>query len=223
MKPFPVPHALSEEEIVATIADFARASRNAIAAGFDGVELHGANGYLIQQFLSSSANQRSDAWGGSVEGRVRFALEVARAVVAEIGAEKVGIRLSPGNPLHDIFEEDLDLSYKTLVAGLAELGLVYVHVLETDGHRELTAALRGQWPHAFILNPATRRNPTGPAELALVEDGTTDLISYGALFLANPDLPARLAQNGPFNTPERSGFFGGDHRGYTDYPSLAAG
>lgn len=222
MKSFPVPHPLTEAEIAETVADFARAARNAIAAGFDGVELRGANGYLIHQFLSSNANQRTDSWGRTVEGRVRFALEVAAAVVAEIGPDQVGIRVSPGNPLHDIVEDDLELTYKALIAGLADLGLVYVHLMESPGLRDLTQAMRAQWPGAFILNPATRPEPTGPDQLALIEDGTADLISYGGLFLANPDLPARLAVGGPFNVPDRATSFGGDHRGYTDYPTLTA-
>ncbi len=184
MKPFPVPRELTEEEIAQTVADFATAARNAIEAGFDGVELHGANGYLIHQFLSSNANQRTDSWGGTVEGRIRFALEVAAAVVAEIGADRVGIRLSPGNPLHDIVEDDPHLTYKALLDGLADLGLVYVHVMESPGLRDLTQSLRAQWPGAFILNPATVPEPTGPNELALIEDSTAELVSFGGLFLA---------------------------------------
>jgi N-ethylmaleimide reductase len=220
-KPFPTPRALTEEEIAETIANFAQAARNAIAAGFDGVELHGANGYLIHQFLSSNANQRTDGWGGSIEGRVRFAIAVTAAVADAIGGDKVGLRISPGNPLHDITEDDLEQTYKTLVAGIAELGLAYLHIGEAPGQRDLTVSLRAQWPGALILNPNTHPAPTGPNELSLVEDGTADVISFGALFLANPDLPARLAAGGPFNRPDRTGLFGGDHRGYTDYPTLA--
>ena len=221
MKPFVTPHALTEAEIADTIADFAQAAGNAIAAGFDGVELHGANGYLIQQFLSTSANLRTDAWGGSLEGRNRFAVEVARAVAAEIGADRTAIRLSPGNTTQDIVETDIDAQYEALVGQLAEIGLVYVHIMESEGRRPLTQALRAAWPAAFILNPATRPVPTGLSELSLIEDGTTDLLSFGGLFLANPDLPARLAAGGPFNEPDRATSFGGDHRGYTDYPTLA--
>jgi N-ethylmaleimide reductase len=151
---------------------------------------------------------------------VAFPIAVAKAVVDAIGGEKVGIRLSPANPLHDIVEDHLEETYGTLIAGLAELGLAYVHILESPGQRQLTQTLRGQWPGALILNPATDPSPTGLNELALVEEGTTELLAYGALFLANPDLPARLKAGGPFNTPERTGFFGGDHRGYTDYPAL---
>ncbi|MFF2246195.1 alkene reductase [Arthrobacter sp. NPDC058130] len=220
MKPFATPRALTENEILETVADFATAARNAIEAGFDGVEIHGANGYLIQQFISSNANQRTDSWGGSIAGRVAFPLAVAKAVADAIGAEKVGIRLSPANPLHDITEDDLENTYSTLIAGLAELGLAYVHILESPGQRPLTQTLRSLWPGALILNPATHPAPTGLDELALVEDGTAELLAYGALFLANPDLPVRLEAGGPFNTPERTGFFGGDHHGYTDYPTL---
>jgi N-ethylmaleimide reductase len=221
MKPFVAPHALTDAEVLDTIADFAHAAHNAIAAGFDGVELHGANGYLIQQFLSTSANQRTDAWGGSIEGRNRFAVEVAKAVAAAIGADRVGIRLSPGNTGQSIVETDVDAQYEALVTQLAEIGLVYVHVMESEGLRPLTRSLRAAWPGAFILNPATRPVPTGLSELSLIEDGTTDLLSFGGLFLANPDLPARLAAGGPFNEPDRATSFGGDHRGYTDYPTLA--
>ena len=222
-KPYSTPHALTEAEIARTIEDFAAAGRNAIAAGFDGVELHGANGYLIHQFLSSNANQRTDAWGGPVTGRVRFAVEVATAVADAIGADRVGIRVSPGNPLHDIAEDDSYLTYKTLVSELTDLNLAYLHVMESPRQRALTLELRAQWPGTFILNPSTRPRPTGTEELALVDQGAADLIAFGAMFLANPDLPARLAAGGPFNTPDRASMFGGDHRGYTDYPTLDAG
>ncbi|MCP2323008.1 N-ethylmaleimide reductase [Hamadaea flava] len=219
-KPFPTPRPLTEAEITETIADFADAARNAIDAGFDGVELHGANGYLIHQFLSSNANQRTDGWGGTVEGRIRFAVEVTTAVVAAVGGDKVGLRISPGNTLHDIVEDDVDQTYKSLVGAIAELGLAYLHIMEAPAKRELTTALRAQWPSALILNPNTYPEPTGLDALSLLRDGTADLISFGALFVANPDLPDRLAAGGPFTSPDRGSFFGGDHRGYTDYPTL---
>lgn len=220
-KPHVTPQELTEDEIGATIADFASAATNAIEAGFDGVELHGANGYLIQQFLADNTNLRTDGWGGTVEGRVRFAVEVTAAVAEAIGPERVGIRLSPGNTLLDIAEDDPDATYTALVAELAGLDLAYLHLMEAPGQRELTKVLRALWPGAFILNPSTLPRPTGLAELSLIADGTADLISYGGLFIANPDLPARLAAGGPFNAPDRATSFGGDHRGYTDYPSLA--
>lgn len=219
-KDFVTPRELTEDEIRQTVADFASAARNAIAAGFDGVEIHGANGYLVHQFLSTNANTRTDGWGGDVEGRIRFGVEVATAVAAAIGGDKVGFRVSPGNPYNGIIEDDTEELYTTLVSRLAPLGLAYLHVIEgPDG--ELTRRLRALWPATFVLNPLTHPQPTGPDALALIEDGSADLIAFGALFLANPDLPARLAAGGPFNTPDPSTFFGGDHSGYTDYPALA--
>lgn len=218
---FVVPHELTEDEITATIADFATAARKAIAAGFDGVEIHGANGYLVHQFLASGVNRRTDGWGGSVDGRVRFGAEVAAAVAAAIGGDKVGFRISPDNPYNDITEEGTEEVYTTLVARLAATGLAYLHIVESPD-RDLTRKLRAQWPATFIVNPATYPDVTGPDALTLITDGLADLVSYGALFLANPDLPARLAAGGPFNTPDRASFFGGDHRGYTDYPALTA-
>jgi N-ethylmaleimide reductase len=214
------PRELTGDEILATIDDFATAARNAVAAGFDGVELHGANGYLIHQFLAPGSNHRDDAWGGSVEGRIRFAVEATRAVAAEIGAGRTGIRISPGNPLNDIHEPDPEPTYTALVTELDRLDLAYLHVLEFDSKvRELTVQLRKQFGGALILNPATD-GPTGPDALTLIEEGVADLIAYGQLFLANPDLPARLRSGGPFNEADRTTFFGGDARGYTDYPAL---
>ncbi|MEU6782628.1 alkene reductase [Nonomuraea angiospora] len=183
-KDFVTPRELTEAEIGQTVDDFAAAARNAIAAGFDGVELHGANGYLIQQFLAPNSNRRTDAWGGSAEGRIRFAVEVATAVAGAIGGQRVGLRLSPGNPYNDIAEDDVEETYGALVARLVPLGLAYLHLVE-GSDRDLT-----------------------------------NMIAFGSLFLANPDLPARLAAGGPYNTPDPAAFFGGDHRGYTDYPAL---
>ncbi|MFI1970278.1 alkene reductase [Streptomyces cinnamoneus] len=218
-KDFVTPQELTEAAIERTIADFARAARNAVAAGFDGVEVHGANGYLIHQFLAPNANLRTDGWGGSAEGRVRFGVEVATAVADAVGAEKVGFRISPGNPFNDIAETDLEETYGALTEKLAALGLGYLHVMEGP-HRDLTHRLRKNWSGAFVLNPFTHPDVTGPESLTLVEDGTADVIAFGALFLANPDLPRRLAAGGPYNTPDPATFYGGDERGYTDYPAL---
>ncbi|QCX75784.1 N-ethylmaleimide reductase [Streptomyces sp. YIM 121038] len=218
-KDYVTPRELTGDEVRATVGEFVTAARNAIEAGFDGVELHGANGYLIHQFLAPGSNRRTDEWGGSVENRVRFAVEVAKAVAAEIGAARTGIRLSPGNPLNGIHEPDPDETYLALVERLSPLGLAYLHVMEVGPIRELVTALRKGFDGPFILNPATE-GPTGPGELALIEDGTADLLSYGSLFLANPDLPARLRTGGPFNEPDRATFYGGDAKGYTDYPAL---
>jgi N-ethylmaleimide reductase len=213
------PKELTEAEIAETIADFAGAARNAIAAGFDGVELHGANGYLIQQFLSSNANQRTDGWGGSVEGRVRFGAEVAAAVAEAVGGNRVGFRISPNGGANGLVEHDVDELYPALLTALAPLGLAYLHLVESPD-RDLTRRLRAQWPGTLLLNPFTYPEPTGLAALPLIEDGIADVLTFGALFLANPDLPARLAAGGPFNTPDMATAFGGDHVGYTDYPTL---
>jgi N-ethylmaleimide reductase len=220
---FVTPHELSDDEVRATIADYAAAARNAIEAGFDGVELHGANGYLISQFLAPNSNQRTDAWGGSPEKRIRFAVETAKAVAEAIGGERVGFRISPGNGFNDIDESDAagtEATYTALVEALAPLGLAYLHQLEAPGVHDLTLRLRKAWPSAFVLNPFTGPEPTGAAELELLENGTADLLAYGQLFLANPDLPVRLAQGGPFNTPDPATFYGGDEKGFTDYPTL---
>ncbi|MEU3793188.1 alkene reductase [Streptomyces fructofermentans] len=216
---FVTPRELTDAEIRATVEEFAAAARNAVEAGFDGVELHGANGYLIHQFLAPGSNHRTDEWGGPAENRIRFAVEAVKAVAAEIGAGRTAIRISPGNPYNDIHEPEPGPAYTALVAELEPLGLAYLHVTEVGEVRELTLALRKSFSGTFILNPGTE-GPTGPGELTLVEDGVADLVAFGQLFLANPDLPARLRAGGPFNEPDPSTFFGGDAKGYTDYPAL---
>ncbi|MGW0556286.1 alkene reductase [Streptomyces sp. NPDC002926] len=219
-KDFIAPRELSGDEVRAIIGEFVDASRNAIEAGFDGVELHGANGYLIHQFLAPNTNLRTDEWGGSVENRIRFAVEVTKAVVAEIGAERTGLRVSPGNAYNDIAETDTEAVYPALVKELEPLGLGYLHVVEmTPGFRDVTLALRKQFSGTFILNPSTE-GPTDHGALGLIEDGIADILAFGALFLANPDLPARLKAEGPYNIPNTATFFGGDDKGYIDYPAL---
>ncbi|MEV5875109.1 alkene reductase [Streptomyces sp. NPDC052101] len=218
-KDFVTPRELTAEEVRATVADFAAAARGAIEAGFDGVELHGANGYLIHQFLAPGSNRRTDEWGGSVPGRIRFALEAVTAVAEAIGAERTALRLSPGNPFNGIEEPEPEPTYTALVDALEPLGLAYLHVMEVPGGRELTAALRKRFGGVFVLNPATE-GPTGPDALTLIDDGTADVIAYGQLFLANPDLPARLSAGGPFNPANPATFYGGGLEGYTDYPAL---
>ncbi|WP_405581435.1 alkene reductase [Streptomyces sp. NBC_01190] len=215
-----VPRELDEDGIRRTIADHAAAARRAIEAGFDGVEVHAANGYLAHQFLAPSSNLRTDAWGGGPEGRARFAAELVRAVADAVGAHRTGLRISPGNPLGDIDEPDPEPTYLALLRALEPIGPVYLHITET-GDRALTLELRKRFSGVVILNARTEGRPSGPQELALIEDGTADILSYGALFLANPDLPRRLRAGGPFNVPDRATYYGGDERGYTDYPALA--
>ncbi|MFC1403046.1 MULTISPECIES: alkene reductase [Streptacidiphilus] len=218
-RPCVEPRELTEADIAATIQDFTTAACNAVAAGFDGVELHGANGFLLHQFLSAQSNTRTDAWGGSVANRIRFPIEVATAVAGAIGADRVGIQLSPGNPYNGMVEQDCPQTYGALATALDGIGLAYLGLAEGPD-RALTRKLRGIWSGVFLLNPHTAPRPTGLPELDLVTDGTTDLLSFGSLFLANPDLPHRLALGGPFNPADPSTYYGGDDHGYTDYPTL---
>ncbi|MGA6156163.1 alkene reductase [Stenotrophomonas sp. NPDC087984] len=221
-KPHVVPREMNRSEIAETISDFARAARNAMEAGFDGVEVHSAFGYLLGQFLSSNANRRTDEWGSGTEGRTRLIVEVVSAVAREIDADRVGLRISPATTLNDIVEDDTEALYGNLVNGINDLGMAYLRVAEAPGQRALTNTLREQWSGALLLNPGTHPEPTGSAALALIEDGTADMVSYGALFLANPDLPQRFEAGAPLNTPDPTRFYGGDHSGYTDCPRLDA-
>jgi N-ethylmaleimide reductase len=214
-----VPQELTGDEIAQTINDFVNAALNAADAGFDGVEIHGANGFLIHQFLSTNANRRTDMWGGPAENRIRFAVELSAAVAGAIGSDRVGFQVSPANPYNDIIEDDYQETYVALATELARLNLGYLAVAE-GRDRELTRQLRALWPRVFILNPFTAPEVTGLRELQLIEDGTADMIAFGALFLANPDLPRRLAKGGPFNKPDPLTYYGGGDKGYTDYPSL---
>ena len=218
MLDIPVPRALSVEEIQQTIQDLRHAARCAIEAGADGVEIHGANGYLIQQFFAPSANTRTDNYGGSLQNRARFALEVAAAIAEEVGADKTAIRLSPGNTLGGIDEgaEGPDL-YRYLVGELNKLGLVYVHFMHL-GNETLLADLRQLWKGTLILNRHSRpREQIGTD----IESGLAELEAYGQMVLANPDFVTRLKTNAPMNPADRTTFFGGTEVGYTDYPSLS--
>jgi N-ethylmaleimide reductase len=224
LQPHPVPRAMTDAEVRAAAQEFVHASRNAIAAGFDGVELHGANGYLIEQFLSPQTNQRSDAWGGSVEKRQRFALEVAKAVAAAIGGEHVGIRLSPygANAGMKPYPE-IEETYTTLVPRLASTGIQYVHIVDHSAMgappvpEELKRALRRAWPRTFILAGGFDR---ATAEVALNE-GRGDLIAFGRQFLANPDLVTRLERGLALNAPDFATFYMPGPKGYTDYPTAS--
>ncbi|MEE1940149.1 alkene reductase [Streptomyces sp. TRM 70361] len=218
----PVPREMTLDDIAATVEDFVSAARLAVEAGFDGVELHGANGYLIQQFLADGSNTRTDGYGGSVENRIRFAVEVARAVGDAIGPERVGIRLSPGNTANGIRESDPAGLYRALIRALAPYHLAYVHLMEF-GHREVTELIRREWPGTLILNPhatGTEERVTPEAAAEVLRGGLADAVALASLWLANPDLPARIRAGGPYNEPDPSTFYGGDHRGYTDYPTL---
>jgi len=217
MQNIPVPRALTRVEIHTTIDDFALAAERAIEAGADGVEIHGANAYLIQQFLAASANARTDEYGGSVENRARFAIEIAKRIADKIGPLRTGIRLSPGTSMWGIDEgKDGPELYRYLIGELNKLQLAYVHIMH-QGNEPLLADIRNLWQGKLILNRPGRPRENIGLDIAT---GLADLEAYGSLVLANPDFTERLKKNVPMNEPHREGFFGGTEKFYTDYPSL---
>ena len=228
---FPVsePRALRTDEIPGLVADYRRAAGLAMQAGFDGVELHAANGYLIEQFLRDSINDRTDGYGGSIENRTRLITEVLQAITAEIGGGRTGVRLSPITPSNDAGQDsDAQALYGRAVERFAPFGLAYVHVVEgaTGGARDLEAqgvapfdyvALRRKFPGAWMVNNGYDR---AMAETT-VASGRADLVAFGKPFIANPDLGRRLREGAALNTPDAATFYGGGESGYTDYPALA--
>jgi len=217
MQDIPTPRALTTEEVRQTVADFRNAARSAIEAGADGIEIHGANAYLVQQFFAPSANKRADEYGGSIENRARFAIEVASAIAEEIGADRTAIRLSPGTKIWGIDEgaEGPDL-YRYLVAELDKLGLAYLHIMH-QGNEPLLADIRKLWHQSLILNrPGRPRDQIGTD----VASGLADLEAYGQMVLANPDFVARLKTNAAKNEADPKTYYGGAAEGYTDYPAL---
>jgi len=214
----PRPRELSKQEIASTVSDHRHAAACAIAAGADGVEIHAANGYLIHQFLSDNVNLRSDEYGGSVENRIRFAMEVASGVAEEIGGSRTGIVISPGNPLNDIVEEHVDEIYGALGSELSSLNLAYLNVVH-GGNEELIHSIRRNWTSALLLN---RRGADIEARLQDVEDGLADVVTVGQQALANPDLVDRIKTGAPLNDVDHKTFYGGDERGYLDYPTMQA-
>ncbi|MGE0355786.1 MAG: alkene reductase [Burkholderiales bacterium] len=225
MQPHPVPVEMQEADIARAIGEFAQAARNAIEAGFDGVELHGANGYLIDQFLNTASNTRSDRWGGSIENRIRFALEVARATAAAIGANRLGIRISP----HGVFngqasDPEMDAMYLRLVAGLDALGLAYVHVVDhssmgaPEPGAALEAAIRAAFRGRYILSGGY----DAASANADLEAKRGDLVAFGRPFIANPDLVRRQREGRALAQPDAQTFYTPGERGYTDYPVAAA-
>ncbi len=214
-KQAPTPRALSTGEVHTTVQDFADAAARAVKAGADGVEIHGANGYLIQQFLAPSANRRSDAYGGSMRKRLRFALEVAAAVAARIGAERTGIRLSPGSRLGGIDEgPDGPALYRELVNGLAPLDLAYLHLVHL-GDEALLRDLRGLWPNILLVNRANRPLEALAAD---IQNGLADMAPVARWALANPDFVERVRCGASLNVLDPTTLYGGGAAGYTDYP-----
>jgi N-ethylmaleimide reductase len=222
------PRALDAEEIPGIVQDYRHAAENALASGFDGVEVHAANGYLLDQFLKTGSNQRTDDYGGSIKNRARLLLEVMRALVDDIGGDRIGIRLSPVTPANDVVDEDPQQLFDYVVHHLAEMNLAYLHIIEgaTGGERVLADR-----PFDYVSLQAVYRNGGGTgawmvnngytAELAtqaLVQGA--DLVAFGRPFISNPDLPYRLRTGAALNAADRTTFYGGGAKGYTDYPSL---
>ena len=224
------PRALDADELPGIVHTYQATARNAVeTAGFDGVEIHGANGYLLDQFLKSGSNQRTDDYGGSIENRARLLLEVVRAVTGAVGGGRTGIRLSPVTPANDAFDADPQPLFEYVVRQLATLNLAYIHIIEgaTGGQRELS-----ERPFDYAALKATYRTAGGKGawmvnngydkELAekAVANGA-DLVAFGKTFLANPDLVERLRRSAPLNAPDKATFYGGGAKGYTDYPTLS--
>jgi len=218
------PRALRTEEVAGVVDEFRRAARNAIDAGFDGIEVHGANGYLVEQFLRDSCNDRGDRYGGSIENRARFLIEVMTAVCEEIGPGRVGLRLSPVTPANDIGQDsDPFALFSHVVKELDKLGFAFIEMVEgaTGGARDFAPfdfdALRQLWRGAWIVNNGYTREMA----LAAVASGKADAVSFGKPFIANPDLGRRLRDNRELATPNQKTMYGGGAEGYTDYPALA--
>ena len=224
LKPFETPRELSASEIAAVVDDYKRGAANAIAAGFDGVEIHGANGYLLDQFLRDGSNQRNDAYGGTLENRARLMLEATEAVCDAVGADRVGIRLSPLQPFNDMKDSDPEATFSHVVRELNRFGLAYLHVTEMGSEAPGVAGpafdlekLRPLWKGVYITNGGYNR-ARGNAAIA---NGDADAIAFGVPFLANPDLVARLKSDTELNAPDMATFYGGDEHGYSDYPAMS--
>ncbi len=222
LRPFVTPRALETDEIPGVIEQFRAAAANAHEAGFDGVEVHAANGYLLDQFLRDHSNRRSDAYGGSLENRVRLLLEVTEAVAGVWGAEGVGVRLSPINTFNSMWDSRPRVTFPYVAGRLKDLGLAYLHVVETDmvGSASAPAFDADEMRSAFGGTYMANGGYDNERAAAAVASGAADLVAFGAPFIANPDLVERFAGKAPLNTPDQATFYGGDERGYTDYPFL---
>ncbi len=221
----PEPEAMSADDVKHAVDEYVTAARNAVAAGFDGVEIHGANGYLIQQFIHPGTNRREDEWGGSVENRIRFPIEVARAVADAIGADKVGIRLSPYGVFNEMPHYDsIDETYEALVEGLNRIGIAYIHIVDhtsmgaPEVPRKIQDRMRELFDGAYILSGGYDFD-TANEDLA-AERG--DLVAFGRPFLANPDLVERFRKDADLNEPDPTTFYTPGPEGYVDYPTLDA-
>lgn len=220
--PYETPRALAADEIPGVIEAYREGARNALAAGFDGVEIHGANGYLLDQFLHDQSNQRTDLYGGSIEKRARLLIEVTTAAIEVWGADRVGVRLSPGGTFNDMADSDPIALYSHVLARLDALEIAYLHLIQARDGAGMEQApvtngrLRPLWRRPLILAGGF----TGASADEAVRSGQADAVAFGRHFIANPDLPLRLKLDAPLNPYERSTFYGGGAEGYVDYPRL---
>ena len=222
---FQQPHALTLDELETTKSALVAGARNAIRAGFDGVEVHSANGYLLHEFLSPVSNVRDDVYGGSPENRARFGIEVTTAIAEAIGAGRTGIRISPSHNIQDVWEKDeadVRATYEALVDGISGLGLAYLSVLHSDIEGALVQDLRARFGGMVIANSGFGSVTTRDEAAALLTGRHADAVAVGRLVIANPDLAARWAAEAPENEPDPSSFYSPGASGYTDYPTLAA-
>ncbi|MDY7024712.1 MAG: alkene reductase [Pseudomonadota bacterium] len=217
------PRMMTQADIKATVNDYRKAAANALKAGFDGVEVHAANGYLLNQFISSYSNQRDDEYGGSVDNRTHIIDEVLGAVVSEIGAGKVGIRLSPTGTFNDMQDDQALENYTKVIELMKHYKLAYMHIVErfpgmqpSEDDLKLLDQLIKQWPGFYIANGDYDKERAQ----SVIDSGAADAVSFGRPFIANPDLPTRLEQGVELNEPDQSTFYGGGAKGYTDYPTL---
>lgn len=219
LQDFVIPHALTVAEIADVVAGYRQAARLAIEAGFDGVELHAASGYLPEQFLSTGSNQRDDHYGGSVENRARFVLEVLTAMVSEVGGDRVGIKISPEMNFNDITDAHPQETYTYLVSQLRDLKLAYLHVALFGAAFDYHGALRPLFNGRYLIGSGQ----TQESARSLIDDGKADAVVFGSAFLANPDLPARFLAGAQLNVPNTDLFYAPGAEGYIDYPSLPQG
>jgi N-ethylmaleimide reductase len=213
------PRALTLTELPGIVEQFRRGAENAKVAGFDGVELHGANGYLLDQFLRDGTNRRTDAYGGTIENRARLPLEVAKAVIDVWGADRVGYRISPNGTFNSMSDSNPVQTFSHLAEQLNKLGIVYLHVVDpvADGAKRVSPLLRRRFNGTYIVNGGFDLDSANAA----IHDGEADLVAFGTRFLANPDLPQRYRINASLNVPDQATFYAGEDKGFTDYPALA--
>ncbi len=220
MQPFVTPRALETQELPALVEQYAQAAHHALQAGFDGVEIHAANGYLLDQFLRDGSNRRTDLYGGSLENRMRLLREVTAAVCGVTGAGRVGVRISPENSFNDMHDSDPQATFEQVAAMLDGFGLAYLHVVEGDMPSFVRTLDYGRIRAAFSgCYLANAGYDLARAQQA-IQSGAADMVSFGTLYIANPDLVERFRQGAALNTPDPDTFYGGDEHGYTDYPAL---